>query len=234
MRIVDCEQGSVEWFRARLGIPTASQFDQIVTPTGKLSKSADKYAYRLLAERLLNAPMTPVEGQEWMERGRELEPMAARQYEFLQDCEVERVGFITTDDGRLGASPDRLVKGKAVGVEIKCPAPHTHLRYLLEGAADSYRPQVQGQMLVAELERVDLYSYHPMMPACLIATPRDAAFIRLLSDALAEFNERLSEMLERARSLGIFQAYEHAATPADVARAGQLNAAIIEEFGIVP
>ena len=89
--------------------------------------------------------------------------------------DTEPVGFITTDDGLIGASPDRLVKGAPIGLEIKCPAPHTHLAYLLDGTAPEYKPQVQGQMLVAELERVDLYSYHDRMPPCTIKTPRDDA-----------------------------------------------------------
>ncbi len=239
MRVFDCEQGSAEWFRARLGIPTASSFDKIVTPvTGKLSKSSVKYAYRLLAERLLNAPMETIEGQQWMERGKELEPLAANQYEFVNDAQLVRVGFITTDDGLIGASPDRLVKGKAVGVEIKCPAPHTHLGYLLDGHPVEYRPQVQGQLFVAELDRVDFYSYHPRMPPCAISTPRDEPYIKLLIEALNEFNERLFSMLERAKTLGAFQAYEEAATPTEVARAAQLGTALSEEildaYGIPP
>ena len=32
MKIVDVEQGSHEWLIARLGKPTASRFDKIITP----------------------------------------------------------------------------------------------------------------------------------------------------------------------------------------------------------
>lgn len=230
MIIHNVEQGSGDWFKLRIGLPTASNFDQIVTPkTGQLSKSSVKYAYRLIAERLLNTPMESLEGLAWMDRGKELEPHAVKQYEFVNEVETVPVGFITTDDGKLGASPDRLIKGQAVGIEVKCPAPHTHVGYLLDGPGDSYRPQVQGQLFVAELERVDLYSYHPRMPACTIRTVRDEAFIRLLAAALDAFNEQLLEMLERAKSLGIFQAYEEATTPTDFERAGQVTAALRDE-----
>ncbi len=233
MKIIDCEQGSVEWFRARLGIPTASQFDKIVTPkTGQLSKSSTVYAYKLICEKLLNAPTETVDGQMWMERGKEMEPVAVKQYEWLNDVETVRVGFITTDDGLVGASPDRLIKGKPIGLEIKCPAPHTHLSYLLAGLGDAYRPQVQGQLHVAELERVDLYSYHDRMPACTVATPRDEAYIRLLASALAAFNAELFEMTERAKSLGVFQAYESAATPTQVALADDLDSEFRDVFGL--
>lgn len=235
MKIHDVQQGSPEWFRSRLGIPTASCFDQIVTPvTGKLSKSADRYAYRLIAERLLNTPSETVEGQTWMERGKELEPQAVKQFEWVNEVETEPVGFITTDDGLVGCSPDRLVKGAPRGLEIKCPSPHVHLGYLLSGQADAYRPQVQGQLYVAELERVDFYSYHPRMPACQITTTRDEPYIKLLRDALEQFNERLFEMLERARSLGVFQAYEEAATPTERAHAHLLSAELLDAHGIPP
>ena len=36
---LDCEQGSEEWLAARLGIPTATGFENIVTATGKKSAS---------------------------------------------------------------------------------------------------------------------------------------------------------------------------------------------------
>jgi hypothetical protein len=226
VKIIDVQQGSADWFHARLGIPTASCFDQIVTPVRcELSKSAAKYAYRLVAERLLNTPAESLEGQQWMERGQELEPAAVRQYEFVQDVETRPVGFITTDDGLLGASPDRLVKGRAIGLEIKCPAPHTQIGYLLDGHNEAYRPQVQGQMLVAELERVDFYAYHPRMPACLIETPRDEAYIGRLAAALAAFNEQLFAMVERARALGLFQAYESVLTPVEKEEAEAIHQA---------
>lgn len=32
-----------------------------------------------------------------------------RAYCFEQNCEVSRVGFVTTDDGLIGCSPDRLI-----------------------------------------------------------------------------------------------------------------------------
>lgn len=221
----DVPQGSAEWFKLRMKIPTASCFDQIVTPkTGQLSKSSVKYAYKLLTERLLNQPTDSVEGMTWMDRGKELEPEAVRQFEFVEDIETEAVSFITTDDGSIGASPDRLIKGSARGVEIKCPAPWTHLGYLLDGQADAYRAQVQGQNYVGELEASFFYSFHPRMPACRIFTPRDEPYIALLTSALAEFNEQLLEMERRARAMGLFQAYVEAVTPADVERADQLLA----------
>lgn len=232
----DVEQGTGEWFRLRMGIPTASCFDQIVTPAkGQLSKSSVKYAYRLICERLLKAPTESVEGQMWMERGKEIEPQAVKQYEFVNDAETVPVGFITTDDGLIGCSPDRLVlSDRRIGLEIKCPSPHVHLGYLLDGQAEAYRPQVQGQLYVAELERADFYSYHPRMPACTIRTARDESYIKLLGAALRGFNEQLFEMLERAKAMGVFQAHEDAATPLEKEQAAGLREAFRDDVALSP
>jgi hypothetical protein len=56
-KIYRCEQGSMDWYRLRMGIPTASQFHKIVTPGGKLSEQRHAYMYRLIAERLLMESM---------------------------------------------------------------------------------------------------------------------------------------------------------------------------------
>lgn len=224
MKVHHVSQGTAEWFKLRLGIPTASEFDNIVTPkTGKLSASAPKYAYRLIAERLLNRPVQSLDGLQYIERGKELEPQAVRQYEFENDVETESVGFITTDNGLIGASPDRLIRGKAIGLEIKCPAAHTHVGYLLSGHDEKYRPQVQGQLYVAELDQADFYSFHPRMPPATIRTPRDEPYIALMRAALDEFNERMAEMLIRAQSMGIFQAYEDVVTPVEAERGANIR-----------
>jgi len=225
------EQGSGDWFRLRLGIPTASCFDQIVTPKKcELSKSAARYALKLCAERLLNAPTESVEGQMWMERGRELEPMAVKQYEFTNDLKTIAVGFITTDDGSMGCSPDRLVLDtRRIGLEVKCPSPHVHLGYLLNGQADEYKPQVQGQILIAELDRADFYSFHPRMPPALIQTTRDEEYIAKLGAALRAFNDTLAGLMERARELGVYQAFEQARSPLETYEAQALDQQFREE-----
>lgn len=203
MIIHDVEQGTPAWLKLRLGIPTASDFDKIVTPAkGDLSKSSAKYRNYLLAERLMGEPLDSLDNLQWIERGKLLEPQAVSQYEFTNDIETRAVGFITTDDGRIGASPDRLVIGQPGGVEIKCPAPQTHVGYSLDGQGADYRCQVQGQLWVAELDWVDFYSFHPSMPPVLIRTGRDEPFIARLSAALLQFCDELDEAEERIKAAG--------------------------------
>jgi len=203
MKIHDVEQGTPAWLKLRLGIPTASEFDKIVTPAqGKLSASSVKYRNYLLAERLMGEPLDSLDNLQWIERGKLLEPQAVAQYEFTNDIATEAVGFVTTDDGRIGASPDRLVIGMPGCVEIKCPAPQTHVGYMLDGPGTDYRCQVQGQLWVAEMEWDDFYSFHPSMPPVLIRTFRDESFIDKLSAALVQFCDDLDEAEERIKQAG--------------------------------
>jgi hypothetical protein len=76
--------------------------------------------------------------------------------------------------------------------------------YILDGVAETYRPQVQGLLAVAELEWVDLLAYHPALPPVTIRTVRDEPYIAKMRAALAEFLDMRDAMLERARASGFF------------------------------
>lgn len=200
MIIHDVEQGSPEWLALRAGIPTASRFDEILTPTGKPSTQAEKYMLELLAEWLSGEPAETYQN-DWMKRGTELEPEARNYYAFTTDAEIRQVGFITRDDGLVGASPDALVNDDGLS-EIKCPAPHTHVAYLLgEKLATKYIPQVQGQLWIAERDWCDWISYHPKMQPCIVRTHRDELFITSLRVALDAFVGRMLERREQLNKL---------------------------------
>ena len=219
----DVAQGSAEWFALRLGIPTASCFDQIITAAkGDLSTQARGYAFKLVAEILLNRSLDDLGNLEWIERGKMLEPEAVRMYEFAEGVKTRPVGFITTNDGRIGASPDRLVIGKPIGIEIKCAAPANHIGYLIDGFSHKYKPQVQGQMFVGELDCVHRYAFHPEMPPALDITPRDEPYIAKLAAALREFCDMKDAMLEKAKSIGDFSEAAKVLTPVDTAYTSSL------------
>lgn len=200
-------QGSDAWRRLRLGIPTSSCFDKIVTPTGRMSVAKDgkgfsqqarKYAHQLVAETLLGRALDDdLDGLRWIVRGKELEPDAAKLYEMMHGCRTLPIGFITTDDGTVGCSPDRLIDGLHAGLEIKCPAPNTHVGYMVDGFED-YAAQVQGQLFVAEFEWVDRMAFHPELPPVIVRTYRDEPFIKGLASALDAFLDMKADMLAKA------------------------------------
>lgn len=204
-KILNMEQGSTEWLGVRLGIPTASMFHKIMTPkTMKFSTQARGYAFQLIAEKLLNESGTSLDSLEWIARGKELEPQAVKMFEFEQEIKTEPVGFIVTDDGRMGATPDRLIAGHAAALEIKCPKPSTHIEYLIDGFGADYMPQVQGQAFIGEFEWVARYSFHPAMPPMLVKTYRDEPYIAALRDAVDQFCDMKDELLEKVKALGFF------------------------------
>ncbi len=189
MKIIQCEQGTPEWFQARLGIPTCSRLDEVLTPkTLKLSTSAGKYRNQLLAEWLVGYPLDFGGSSAWMDRGIELEPEARAFYELRNDVEVETVGCILRDDEMMGGSPDGLV-GEDGGLEVKCPALHTHVGYLLDPASlvAEYRSQVQGNLYVTGRKWWDVLSYFPDMPDVTVRVERDETYIAALDVALAGF-----------------------------------------------
>jgi hypothetical protein len=217
-------QGSAAWKKIRLGIPTASNFDCVMpTKRGYESTRRKGYMHKLIAESLLGRPadtldgQPPVSGLFWPHRGIVMEPRAADELEKMQIGELEQVGFITTKDGTLGCSPDRLIKGRNEAVEIKCPAAHTQIEYLLaepeywiEGP---YKPQVQGQMLVGGFERVFFYSWHPRMPAKLQVTYRDDAYIDKMRGELLRFIIELNAAKILAREMGVYTPYQEGEEP---------------------
>lgn len=200
MKYYPVAQGSSEWFECRRGVPTSSCFDKIVTPTGKFSTQSEGYAHLLLAEMIMGESLDKFPASYWMERGALMEHEAAKLYEFETGYKLDRGGFITDDQGRWGCSPDRRIldkSGKVIGaLEIKCPAPWTHVENLLKKEIDKqYVPQVQGQMFVGEFEFVDWYSYHPDMPPSLVRTPRDEEYIAVLAHGLMQFTEVMQRKL---------------------------------------
>jgi|TARA_R100000479_G_scaffold172357_1_gene116877 hypothetical protein len=178
MRIIEAEQGTDEWLMARLGCPSGSGFSKLITAQGKESTSRATYVNALIAEKVIGEP-PPVWENEWMIRGRELEPDARAFYEFERRCTVREVGFCKHDDYECGISPDGLVTDG--GLEIKCPAPATHVKYFRAGKLPSeYKAQVQGCLWITKRKWWDFLSYHPSLPPMLIRVERDEDFIKEL------------------------------------------------------
>jgi hypothetical protein len=202
------EQGSAEWMAARVGIPTASQFDKIITPkTMQLSASSAKYANQLIAEQLLGVPIEDF-GSAFIQRGNFLEKRAVSYYELQRECDTQAVGFVLRDDRRSGASPDRLV-GENGLLEIKCPSAPNHIEYLLDKDGIGYKTQVQGQLWIAEREWSDTLSFNPDMPPALVRQYRDEKYIKALAAAVDQFLAFLDETkVKLQKQYGLFPNFQ--------------------------
>ena len=198
MIILDCEQGSDEWFDARIGVASASNFAKIISPTGKKSTQSKGYMNQLIAEKMMNKK-TETHQSEAMLRGIELEVEAREWYEFNNDCDVNEVGLVYLDESRLiSCSPDGLLKDK--GLEIKCPMPSTQIEYLRSGKIPTkYIPQVQGSMLVTGLKQWDFLSYHPEIKPFLITVDADLDYQAKMSIYIADFVEEMQAAIKQIK-----------------------------------
>lgn len=202
MIIVDVEQGTDAWHQARLGIPTASKFEKIISPTGKQSIQWEAYAHEILAEEIVGRNIEGYRSAD-MEEGQRREDESVNYYELKKEIDTTKVGFITNDAKTIGCSPDRLV-GKDGLLEMKNPKHGTQVDYLLleTNVAKSYWPQLQGELYVSERHWVDIMSYFPGMPEVVVRVERDEPYIRLMDEMLAEFNAKLAKKRSRLIELG--------------------------------
>lgn len=204
MIILDCEQLSEEWFSARCGTPSASNFDKIVTTKGAPSKQVEKYLYQLAGERITGIKEETYQNAAML-RGIELEGEARDLFKFVKGIEVQEVGICYPDENkRFSCSPDGLVGIEIVkeGLEIKCPALHTHVAYLLGGKLPTeYTQQVQGSMLVTGYFAWFFMSYYPGMPPFIVRVYRNNDFCAKLKVALDEFCDRLDQVEAKIRGM---------------------------------
>ena len=88
MKTFDFEQYSDEWYKIRLGVPTASGFDKVLTADAKPSKQAKKCLYQLAGEFVCGVAEASYQSQAML-RGKELEAEARQLYEIINERIVE-------------------------------------------------------------------------------------------------------------------------------------------------
>lgn len=195
------EQGSPEWIKRRLGMPTASAFERIITPGGKAASGAavNKFLAQLVAEWFIDEPVEAF-ANGYTDRGTEMEPEARKWYGWEYGIDPEQVGLCIHDDGRTACSPDSLIGDDGL-LEIKCPGATAQAGYVLGHTSPvaEYRAQLQGQLWVTGREFVDLLAYHPALPKLVVRVQPDAEYQRTLDAAIPAFCDRLDEAKAKLR-----------------------------------
>lgn len=196
IQIIDCEQGTPEWFAARLGIPTASRFSDVLA---KGQGTTRRKYMMLLAGEILTGEAQESYSNAHMERGKALEDEARQTYGFMHDADMTQVGFILNDG--IGYSPDALIGTNGL-LEVKTKLPHLQIECLLSGEVPSeHTAQIQGGLMVAEREWLDFVSYWPGLPLFVKKVYRDETYIKRLGTELALFREELSAIVKRIRAM---------------------------------
>ena len=195
----DIKQNSEAWFQARLGIPTASRFSEIITTKGKPSKSAEGYMYELIGERLLGYQEEGYVSAD-MNTGSERESQARQLYGLINGVAVREVGLIYKNDQKnVSCSPDGLIDGK--GLEIQCPKLKNHMKRIFTNDAPYEKfQQIQGCMWICGFPEYDFMSYYPGLDEVIITVKRDNEFIAALETEMIKFLRDLKEIYAKLKA----------------------------------
>lgn len=201
MKIHKVEQGSPEWLTLRAGKATASEFDNLVSPTWEIRKGETpaKYVATKAAEIWVGGPLLGL--STWAtNQGKILEAEALPWLQMELNRTIERVGFVTGDSDRVGCSPDGLLPD--CGIEIKCLQPVHHVSCLLKGELPrEFSAQVHGGMYVTGLDRWKLCLYSRQFPSLIFDVARDEKIISVIDEAVTLFLDRLDRAVERLKEL---------------------------------
>lgn len=192
-------QRSKEWLAERLGLPTASCFEKIVTTKGEISKTRKTYLYELVGEKKTGRPASRFVSAK-MKAAAEREPDARIRYGLIYDVEVQEVGLCYRDEQkRYGYSPDGLI-GEDGTLEIKDAEPHIQvMRFDVGWPEYEHKQQVQGGLFITDRKWCDLMSYCEGMEPIIIRYYRDEEFISKLEISLNLFCSELAMYINKLR-----------------------------------
>lgn len=196
LEIYTMPQGEESWFQAKLGIISAGSFSKVLAKGQGTTRK--KYMLKLAAEILTGTRRDTFQNADLL-RGIEQEPQARREYEFIKGVSVDQIGFARK--GRIGASPDGLVQGQG-GIEIKSVIPETQIETILADKVPSvHRAQIQGNIMILDLEYMDFISYSPLLKnknyMFIKRVYPDPAYIENLQKELLVFIRELDDLVER-------------------------------------
>jgi predicted phage-related endonuclease len=197
MQIIDCEQNSDIWLRARMGIPTASAFSDVLAKgEGKVRRT---YMLKLAGEIITGEPMESFTNGH-TERGHAMEDEARDLYTFQTGASLQRVGFVR--NGAVGCSPDSLI-GDDGGLEIKTKLPHLLIDVILKDKCPpEHVAQIQGTLWVTGRQWWDIVIYWPGIPLFVKRIARDDAYIKTLAEEVARFRTELDAVVSQIRQRG--------------------------------
>lgn len=167
------EERRAEWLLQRRGKFTASEFHRLMASPGKneLPTGAKTYAKEKAVELMANMDETEKYISVDMQWGIDHEVEAIELFAELTGYSIEKTGdfqeaIALGDD--ISCTPDGLILGEKIGIEVKCPKSKTHFDYcLIKSAQDlkeiapEYYWQVMGSMHITGYDRWYFISYDP-------------------------------------------------------------------------
>lgn len=195
----DMEQQTDEWYAARLGMFSGSDF---YTFLGNSKTKDDKLWEKIAERRYQDSDAEEFLGL-YTERGKALEHEARRVYSAVYETEVQEVGLVEDTEyfpGYVVCSPDGLVGGDGI-IEIKCLVAKFVTQYTEGKHADNfyiepkYKTQVQFNLLVTQRKWCDFIYYHPRVGLRVQRIERDEKAIEEILNTLKECVKFVEEKL---------------------------------------
>ena len=190
LEIIQCQQNTPEWFEARVGLITCSQFNQLLAE-GK-GKTRRSLLLKKAAERITGNVEEEYENRH-MVRGKEQEAIARELYMAQTGAAITECGFMKKDN--IGYSPDGLINDNGL-IEIKSRLAYIQADTLLSDKVPSENmAQIQGGLWISGREYLDYISYSPGMPLFIKRVFPDTNFISNLKIEIDKFEEELQEVI---------------------------------------
>lgn len=204
-QLLDYEQGSYEWLKARIPYVTASDVAKVMA--GGQGVTRHNYLVKKLCENLSGEPITGYKS-EAMQNGNDYEPIARQIYETIRKVHVATSGFWYLPDEKLGSSLDGDILDSDGYIEIKSVITPEQVRLIsTEKIKPEYIKQLQTQMYVKNKQWCDYCSFSPgdemygTLPEKyqfkIIRVHRDEEMIMRIRKECAFFHHDLKKLLEK-------------------------------------
>ena len=210
------DQRTDEWFAARCGKITASQFHRAMakpkTKEEEFGKTAIAYMHELIAERDSHIPADKATtwamkwGIQWEDEAKVNAFEAIKEHFDRHDLYHATGDFafiLHPEYPDFGCSPDFLVGNDALG-EIKCPHnPGNHVRSAINTEQyfkDEYLYQIQGSLWITGRQKYFCATYDPRSisrPLALTEIQRDDEVIKDMEEKLLKFRDELQHQFNQ-------------------------------------
>lgn len=202
--VTDFEQQTPEWYAAKLGCFSGSDFHVFLGN----SKTKEERLWEKLAERRYLDSDDEDFFSPYTERGNMLEPEARRMYSALREVAVKEVGLVEAEgefDGWVVCSPDGLVGEDGI-IEIKTLAAKFYCQYTEDKDKKTgqkkelyirpeHKTQIQFNLFVTERQWCDLVYYNARAGITVKRIERDEEYIDKIKEALREGINFIEERL---------------------------------------
>lgn len=197
--LLGSEQGSEAWFKAKLGVISASNASKVVAKYD--SETRNTYMCELVAQ-ICTGQMAEESNFKAMVWGKENEASALSSYTLETNFEVTQVPFIFKDDTfRVGCSPDGVTPSH--GLELKCPYNSAnYIKFLCgDDLKSEWMKQVQFCMWVTDAEMWDVSQFDRRMktkPIHTVTVARDKETMACFDKMVPQFISDMDAMLIKA------------------------------------